>query len=89
MAETRETKREGGARTRVIPMKRTKERVATCTVLETASLTGLRSQSRKWYHIRARCQILVSSLIEELSVPVPVPVAVPGIYLDNSFARVS
>lgn len=40
MAETLETKREGGARTRAMPMKRKKERVATCMVLETASLTG-------------------------------------------------
>ena len=40
MAETLEMKLEGGARMRTMPMKRKKERVATCTVLETASLTG-------------------------------------------------
>ena len=40
MAETLETKREGGARTRAMPMKRKKERAATCMVLVTASLTG-------------------------------------------------
>ena len=40
MADTLERKREGGARTRAMPMKRKKERVATCMVLETASLTG-------------------------------------------------
>ena len=40
MADTLETKREGGARTRAMPIKRKKERVATCMVLETASLTG-------------------------------------------------
>ena len=40
MAETRETKRVGGARTRAMPMKRKKERVATCVILENASLTG-------------------------------------------------
>ena len=40
MAETLETKREGGARTSAMPMKRKKERAATRVVLETASLTG-------------------------------------------------
>ena len=44
MAETLETKREGGARTRVMPMRRKKERVATCIILETASLTGCRKE---------------------------------------------
>ena len=40
MAETLERKREGGARTRAIPMKRKKEKAATRIVLETASLKG-------------------------------------------------
>ena len=42
MAETLETKRDGGARTRLMPMKRKKERAAICMIfeIETASLTG-------------------------------------------------
>ena len=40
MAETLDTKREGGARTMTMPMKRKNERVTILTVLETASLTG-------------------------------------------------
>ena len=38
MAESLKPKRKGGARTRVMPMKMRKERAATCTVFETASL---------------------------------------------------
>lgn len=40
MAETLDTKREGGARTMTMPMKRKNERVTILKVLETASLAG-------------------------------------------------